>query len=653
MKRIIILSVAAGFLVSIAWADAPAVGWGRPVEPEEAAAVVAGWLAADTTPLETELGGTVDRVDVFTDEAGPLYFVVHLRPTGFVIVPAYDTIEPILAFTSEGAFDPAPATPFGAVVPQDIRARRAAAAEMLATSEAGKSAVQRVQAKWLRLRRQAEGHGGTLELDGLQTIDDVRVGPLLVTRWAQTCAPTGLACFNYYTPGGGVPAWPVLPGSPNNWPCGCVATAMAQVMRYFGHPTRGINELGAISNTIWVSGVGYVTAQTRGGTGNRTAYRWDLMIADPHAGNPTEAQRQEIGRLCWDAGVLTGMAYSSGSSVTMFANAKSALIGGVFSGFQYTNAVLGGMPGPPIGSGLIGMVNPNLDGGRPVLLSLAGSPSLDPHAVVADGYGYNQGTLYHHINAGWAGQQDLWYNVFAADLPADYTFVDECIYNISKIPPWPPVPGFEVISGRVTDNQGRPVVDALVSIRATGFSWAGGTNARGIYAASYVPPNCACTVTASKAGYGCFPPRMATTGLSSDRSNTSGNVWGVDFQETFPGDLNCDQVVDFDDINPFVLALANPAGYAAAYPNCNIMNGDINCDGRVDFVDINPFVALLIGGGATPSSGTTATDGTVTFQYGPTRVTGTYTSTVTGVSKAGWTYASWENRETSDSLRVP
>ena len=59
------------------------------------------------------------------------------------------------------------------------------------------------------------------------------------------------------------------------------------------------------------------------------------------------------------------------------------------------------------------------------------------------------------------------------------------------------------------------------------------------------------------------------------------------------GDLNCDGEVDFDDINPFVLALSDPAGYAIAYPNCNILTGDINQDGLVNFEDINPFVALL------------------------------------------------------------
>ncbi len=62
------------------------------------------------------------------------------------------------------------------------------------------------------------------------------------------------------------------------------------------------------------------------------------------------------------------------------------------------------------------------------------------------------------------------------------------------------------------------------------------------------------------------------------------------------GDLNCDGVVTFSDINPFVLRLTNPAGYAAAYPDCPDENGDVNGDGGVGFGDINPFVDLLTGG---------------------------------------------------------
>ncbi len=61
------------------------------------------------------------------------------------------------------------------------------------------------------------------------------------------------------------------------------------------------------------------------------------------------------------------------------------------------------------------------------------------------------------------------------------------------------------------------------------------------------------------------------------------------------GDLNCDGRVDFGDINPFVLALTDPAAYSVQYPRCHILNADINGDGVVDFGDIDPFVALLGG----------------------------------------------------------
>lgn len=65
-----------------------------------------------------------------------------------------------------------------------------------------------------------------------------------------------------------------------------------------------------------------------------------------------------------------------------------------------------------------------------------------------------------------------------------------------------------------------------------------------------------------------------------------------------PGDMNCDNRFDFDDINPFVLALSDPAGYAQRFTTCNILRGDINEDGKVDFGDINPFIDLIIPGGA-------------------------------------------------------
>jgi len=77
--------------------------------------------------------------------------------------------------------------------------------------------------------------------------------------------------------------------------------------------------------------------------------------------------------------------------------------------------------------------------------------------------------------------------------------------------------------------------------------------------------------------------------------NGGQDVWYLRVPPFLLGDLDCDGLVDFVDINPFVLALTNPAGYAQAHPGCSIDNGDINMDGLVDFGDINPFVWLLTG----------------------------------------------------------
>jgi hypothetical protein len=63
------------------------------------------------------------------------------------------------------------------------------------------------------------------------------------------------------------------------------------------------------------------------------------------------------------------------------------------------------------------------------------------------------------------------------------------------------------------------------------------------------------------------------------------------------GDMNCDGGVGFGDINPFVLALTDPAAYSQTYVTCDIMNGDINGDGSVGFGDINPFVQCIVDGG--------------------------------------------------------
>jgi RHS repeat-associated protein len=77
------------------------------------------------------------------------------------------------------------------------------------------------------------------------------------------------------------------------------------------------------------------------------------------------------------------------------------------------------------------------------------------------------------------------------------------------------------------------------------------------------------------------------------RYDTDGNL----VEYFVAADMNCDGVENFGDINPFILALSDPDGYAATYPNCDILNGDINGDGATNLEDLNPFIALMQNGG--------------------------------------------------------
>jgi hypothetical protein len=60
------------------------------------------------------------------------------------------------------------------------------------------------------------------------------------------------------------------------------------------------------------------------------------------------------------------------------------------------------------------------------------------------------------------------------------------------------------------------------------------------------------------------------------------------------GDLNCDGLVDFDDIDPFVAALGCPGGDPNCWESaCPWLNGDCDGDEDVTLDDIDPFVARI------------------------------------------------------------
>jgi 6-phosphogluconolactonase (cycloisomerase 2 family) len=61
-----------------------------------------------------------------------------------------------------------------------------------------------------------------------------------------------------------------------------------------------------------------------------------------------------------------------------------------------------------------------------------------------------------------------------------------------------------------------------------------------------------------------------------------------------PCDLNCDGLTDLLDADALVLALLDPAGYAAAYPNCYIFRADLNSDGTLDGRDAVEAADIIV-----------------------------------------------------------
>jgi len=522
-----------------------------PVTNDQAAAVVAGWRKTAGQPLKAQLGTEPQTVETFADEYGKaLYYVVYLAPSGFVVVPADDRIEPIICFATAGKYDPGMDNPLGALVSQDMKSRFAAiAAEADKTAGIGANAdtdtgivdidaqaqddqpgpTEQARGKWRYLSRLSgfsdsddsggsagssdpddfSGYTGRVDtVDSIDTADelmtyasfdsisDVRVEPFIQSRWSQSTECEAY-CYNYYTPG--------------HYVCGCVATAMAQVLRFHQHPVEGIGVHGFEIYVDWQPQMAY----TRGGDGLGGPYLWDQMVLDPDC-DTTDTQRQAIGALCYDAGVSVHMMYTISSSGAYMWYSKVALV----DTFDYGNAIMGYSSGDNIGAGLTDMINPNLDSGYPVLLGTNTIGEGGGHAIIADGYGYDSSTLYHHLNMGWAGVYDAWYN-----LPTVLTYnsIRECIYNIY-------VSGSgEIISGRVVDEAGEPVSDVLITAqKAGGGSYTATTNSNGIYALSKVPSASVFTVSAVKVGYD-FEDQMVTTGTSLDENNTSGNRWAIDF----------------------------------------------------------------------------------------------------------------------------
>jgi len=347
MKRIISIIVA---LVLAAGFSGKMVA--KPVDKATAASIAARVLnktVVDATPVR------LDGCFLFTGADGK----------GFVLMAADDRVRPVLAYSPDGDFDPA-------AMPDHVAAWiEGYQREIASVTEVCSNPSRKVAKEWERWSK------------GMPQSRTTWVDPLMTSRWYQTF-PYSSHC-------------PYDPDSSVYCPTGCVATAMAQIMRYWHWPEVGYGSYSYESN------YGILSADF----GN-TYYNWDHM-PDTLSNACTEEEIDAVATLMYHAGVSVSMmygpegsgSYSVSSGGIEYPCAENALK----TYFRYNPMLYSLRKGAYSDAEWDAMVRDELDASRPVYYT-AIAPNAGGHAFVLDGY---DSLGMFHVNWGWAGHYDAWY----------------------------------------------------------------------------------------------------------------------------------------------------------------------------------------------------------------------------------------------------
>ena len=431
------------------------------VSQSQANSAAKAWVARGGM-LGAEIGAQVEKVSELTVDNGEKFYAVKMTGKGTLFMSSDTDYSPVIAFTSSDSdystIDPK--SPLWSLLNRDVSNLSSAAkavknatasAELEQTMKTLSSSVSKL---WSELI--AEGENLDVKNSGLKFEDpitsgnpgDLRVGPLVKSQWSQSLAK-GMACWNYYTPNGADPS-KFLEGDKGNAVCGCVATAMAQIMRYHTYPVSSLETL--TRECFWDNTTMKLT--TQGGV-----YDWEKMTPVPNtAVSFDEENCKAIGKLVSDAGISVYMQYTKGSS-----GAFSFDISGAMKNYwKYGSAVFyhpENFTGSELAKGSRSAMYSNFDAGLPVFMGIPG------HQIVADGYGWNNEFEYVHLNMGWAGQDDFWYNLpDMTKAGANYNAVDDLVYNVI-----PYANGQSaVISGRTLDEEGNALAKSLVGLYQDG-----------------------------------------------------------------------------------------------------------------------------------------------------------------------------------------
>ncbi len=302
----------------------------------------------------------------------PLYYVYNIgENAGFVIVSADDRANTILGYSDAGSFDINK-------IPENFRTWLSFYTKELKYLIEKPESSQTINSEILLLNEnQNKAPKST----------NAGVAPLLGgIKWNQD-SPFNDMCPVINIPTAGARAV-----------TGCVATAMAQIMKYHEWPLTGTG-----SNSYTTATLGIPLSVNF----SSTTYDWANMT-DTYGISSSQPEKDAVATLMYHCGVATNMDYhtESGTSVNAAANAFKTFFGydsnlQLYSRDYYTRAEW------------IDMLKSEIDASRPVLY--AGSSSSGGHAFVCDGYDSEN---YFHFNWGWGGLSNGFFAITALN-PGD------------------------------------------------------------------------------------------------------------------------------------------------------------------------------------------------------------------------------------------
>lgn len=348
MKKILFTILSLIFSISI---------FAKPVSEAKAREVALNFLKSNTNSTvlnqvkSLNLSYTLKSTTGNDLDVQTIIYVFNIDNSGFIIISGDDTVTPVLGYSDESNFD-------SESIPHNFKKwLENYKSEILFVIENKIKATEAITNQW-----NISNNRGINQ----RPQNNTSVNPLIQTRWNQ--APY----YNALCPGGSV--------------TGCVATAMAQIMKFWNYPTTGTG-----FHSYNHSQYGTLSANF----GN-TTYEWGSMP------NIVSSSNSAIATLMYHCGVSVNMNYSPQSSGAAGAIKVQPALNNYFG---YQNSSIAEKANYNDSQWVL-LLKTELDAGRPMYHEGIGSGG--GHAFVCDGYDNNN---FFHFNWGWGGQQDGYFQI--------------------------------------------------------------------------------------------------------------------------------------------------------------------------------------------------------------------------------------------------